>query len=81
MDRTRPVQDDVAVAVAEVKVTSGSLYAAHFLGPKGAVALYNAQDDQPVVAVFGQKVVKANSFLEGKTIGWMKKWVDRKMRN
>jgi hypothetical protein len=60
-------------------VTPGSMYLAHFAGPKGAVNLLKASPDQPVVSVMGRKAVEANPFLRGMTVADVQNWAAKKM--
>lgn len=61
------------------EITAGRLYLCHFLGAEGANMALNAQDDQLVVDVMGAGVVKANPFLAGRTIAYVKEWAELKM--
>ncbi|MFC3182852.1 peptidoglycan DD-metalloendopeptidase family protein [Cypionkella sinensis] len=60
-------------------ITAGRLYLCHFLGAEGANMVLNAQDDQLVGDVMGAGVVKANPFLAGRTIAYVKEWAELKM--
>lgn len=62
-----------------VAVTPGNLYLAHFAGLGGAIRVNTASDGESVAAVLGPSVVKANSFLQGKTVGDLKQWAAKKM--
>ena len=61
------------------EITAGRLYLCHFLGAEGANMVLNAQDEQLVVDVMGSGVIKANPFLTGRTIGYVKEWAELKM--
>ena len=61
------------------EITAGRLYLCHFLGAEGANMALNAQDDQLVADVMGAGVVKANPFLAGRTIAYVKEWAELKM--
>ena len=61
------------------EITAGRLYLCHFLGAEGANMALNAQDDQLVVDVMGAGVIKANPFLAGRTIAYVKEWAELKM--
>jgi hypothetical protein len=61
------------------EVTPGHLYLAHFLGPDGLMDALKADSSQTVLEVFGPAVIHANPFLEGKSIGWLMEWAERKM--
>ena len=60
-------------------ITAGRLYLCHFLGAEGANMVLSAQDDQLVADVMGAGVVKANPFLAGRTIAYVKEWAELKM--
>ncbi|WP_426035695.1 peptidoglycan DD-metalloendopeptidase family protein [Cypionkella sp. TWP1-2-1b2] len=60
-------------------ITAGRLYLCHFLGAEGANMVLSAQDDQLVADVMGGGVVKANPFLAGRTIAYVKEWAELKM--
>ena len=62
--------------------TAGNVYLSHFLGPGakgGAVAVLSAPDDTPIENILSADKIKANSFLAGKTTGWVKNWAAKKM--
>jgi len=61
--------------------TPGNTYLAHFVGPEGAVNVLRADDDTPIEQVLDAASVAANDFLRGKTVGWLKNWANKKMRN
>ncbi|MDB5657927.1 MAG: hypothetical protein JWS10_542 [Cypionkella sp.] len=61
------------------EITAGRLYLCHFLGAEGANMVLSATDDQFVVDVMGGGVIKANPFLAGRTIGYVKEWAELKM--
>ena len=61
-------------------VDAGRLYLAHFLGPAGASTVLGAPDDQTVLVVMGDAVVRANPFLTNYTVADLKAWAQRKMR-
>ncbi len=60
-------------------VTPGNLYLAHFLGPGGAASALGSSPSESVLNAFGAAVVRANPFLEGKSVGWLIEWAARKM--
>lgn len=63
-----------------IAITKESVYAAHFLGPVGAVKAYSADPSTSAVSVLGSKVVNANpSIMRGKTIGQVLGYVDKVM--
>lgn len=59
-------------------VTPGNLYLAHFIGPGGAKSVLSKGDDTQLADVLSPSVIDANSFLQGKTVGWLKNWSDKK---
>jgi hypothetical protein len=88
--RTNPEQQKRAMAQftkdnetvlrkAGLPVTEGTLYLAHFAGAGGAKAILDASADTPVEKLLKPEAVKANSFLAGKTAGWVVRWAERKM--
>lgn len=62
-----------------VATTPGNIYLAHFLGPAGAVSVLKADPSASIASVVGQDVVRANSFLAGKTVADTIAWSDKKM--
>jgi hypothetical protein len=77
---TRLTQQNASdLSAAGLPVTPGTLYLAHFAGIGGARAVLRAGDGASVSDVLGPEVTKANGFLAGKTVGWLKGWADKKM--
>jgi hypothetical protein len=73
-------RDNFAALASEgMPTTPGALYLAHFAGVDGAKRVFRASDETPIVQVLGPSAVKANPFLRGQNIGWLKRWSDRKM--
>lgn len=65
---------------AGIAVTPQSLYAAHFLGPQGAIASYKADPNASAKSVLGVRAVNANpSIMANKTIGSVLGYVNTKM--
>ncbi len=60
-------------------ITAGRLYLCHFLGAEGANMVLNASDDLLVIDVMGGSVIKANPFLAGRSIAYVKEWAELKM--
>nr|WP_244867995.1 M23 family metallopeptidase [Vannielia litorea] len=60
-------------------ITAGRLYLAHFLGAKGASVVLSNPDDAMLIDVLGAGVIRANPFLKGKNVGYVKAWAERKM--
>jgi len=60
--------------------TPGEIYLAHFAGVGRAKAIGRASDKTPISSVLGPKAIRANkSILQGKTVGQVKAWANRKM--
>ena len=60
-------------------ITAGRLYLCHFLGAQGAAVVLSSQDDQMLLDVLGAGVIRANPFLKGKNVAYVKAWAERKM--
>lgn len=60
-------------------VTAGTVYLAHFAGPKGAAKILQADPGASVADILGQAAVKANPFLQGMTAQGLRAWAARKM--
>jgi murein DD-endopeptidase MepM/ murein hydrolase activator NlpD len=63
------------------QITAGRLYLCHFLGAEGANMALSAPDDALVGDVMGAGVIKANPFLAGRTIAYVKEWAELKMNH
>ncbi len=61
------------------EATLGEVYSAHVLGVGTAKKLLNVPDSTPVSKVLPQKVLAANSFMRGKTVGQLKRIFERKV--
>jgi hypothetical protein len=75
-------QDNAAALTgAGLPVSDATLYLAHFLGPKGAQTLLNADANTPVEQLPGfASAIKANpTVLRGKTVGQVAEWAAGKM--
>jgi len=75
-------QDNAAALTgAGLPVSDATLYLAHFLGPKGAQTLLNADANTPVEQLPGfAAAIKANpTVLRGKTVGQVAEWAAGKM--
>lgn len=59
--------------------SEGNLYLAHFAGPAGALRVLRADPQASVASVLGDDVIRANPFLEGKTVSWLQRWAHEKM--
>lgn len=59
---------------ANIPVTEGNLYAAHFLGRGGARAVLSSPDSALVSDIMGPTVTKANPQLQGMTVGEFRQW-------
>ena len=60
-------------------ITAGRLYLCHFLGAQGADLVLRSRDNQSLLEVLGAGVIKANPFLRGKDVAYIKAWAERKM--
>jgi hypothetical protein len=68
-----------ALRRANVPITEGNLYLAHFAGEAGARKLHAADPNARAVDVLGEKAVKANPFLEKMTARDVIEWAHGKM--
>ena len=69
--------------------TPGSLYLAYFAGSAGAVALLSGAENADAASLMAaadatgrttrEKLINANPFLKGLTVGEIKRWADHKM--
>ena len=59
--------------------TDADLYGAHFLGPQGYASVYNKPNNTPLSSVLTKGAMSANPFLAGKTTGFLKSWLSKKM--
>lgn len=59
--------------------TDADLYGAHFLGPQGYASVYNKPSNTPLSSVLTPGAMSANPFLAGKTTGFLKNWLAKKM--
>lgn len=66
---------------AGLPVTPGTLYLAHFAGPKGAVKVLSADPSTPAGAILGQGAVDANRAmaLGRMTAGDLRAWAERRV--
>lgn len=64
---------------ANIPVNDATMYMAHFLGAGAARKVLRMPDDVVLDSVLSEKSIKANSFLKGKTVGWIKNWARNKM--
>ena len=60
-------------------ITAGRLYLCHFLGAEGAHLVLSSPDEAPLINVLGAGVIRANPFLRGKTVAYVKQWAEKKM--
>ena len=63
------------------QVTAGRLYLAHFLGPEGARLILASADTMLLETVLGTGVIRANPFLSGRDVAYVKSWAEAKMRH
>lgn len=64
---------------AGIPSSDANMYLAHFLGAGGARKVLASSDDASLESILGPKVIKANYFLEGKNVAWLKSWARKKM--
>lgn len=64
---------------AGLPVSPATLYLAHFAGRDAAAKLLSADPGQPASAVLSPAALKANPFLQGKTIGDVVSWAARRV--
>lgn len=64
---------------AGVPITIENLYAAHFLGPNGAVRILAADNDEKIVDLTSQKVIDQNNFNQNMSVSTFKSWVAKKV--
>ena len=78
---TRYVEENAAKLKASgVEATPRNIYLAHFLGPGAAPAIAKADPNDPISKYVPQSAIAANkSVLEGKTVGQVQAWAERKM--
>lgn len=62
-----------------VEPTDTDLYGAHFLGASGYSQLYSAPNNAPISTVMSSKEIAHNPFVKGKTVGYVKNWLSKKM--
>ena len=74
-------ENEARLRRAGVPVTPTSTYLMHFAGPGGGVRLLQADPNTPVESILDENAIKANSFLRGKTAGWVIAWANKKMAN
>lgn len=73
--------EDNAAAIPGQNDSDGDLYLAHFAGVGVAKKLFNAPAVSPASAYFSPAAIKANkSILEGKTVGQVRAWAEKKMK-
>ena len=68
-----------ALMSAGIDPTPGRIRLAHFAGPSGAIKVILSDDNTPLESILPSNYFKANSFLKGKTAGWLKRWADKQM--
>lgn len=72
-------ENQKALRKAGVPFNNTTAYLAHFLGSGGAVKVYKAAPETPISEIVSNDVMKANSFLRGKTAADVVAWAARKM--
>lgn len=87
--RSDPAQQERAIRVfteenrkvlasSGIKITNGTLYAAHFLGSAGAVSVLQGNPDGLVSDYVSNDVIRANPFLRGMSVSQFAAWANRK---
>lgn len=71
-------QNARALDRAGVEISRGSLYASHFLGSGGALKVFASPNETDLESVVGSRVINANPFLKGMSVGDFKNWLDEK---
>ena len=62
-----------------IEPTDADLYGAHFLGPAGYSHLYQTPNNAPISTVMSPLAIAHNPFVKGKTVGFVKNWLAKKM--
>lgn len=62
-----------------IEPTDADLYGAHFLGPAGYSKLYQTPNNAPISTVMSPLEISYNPFVKGKTVGFVKNWLAKKM--
>lgn len=69
------------IAIIGQGATDGDIYLAHFAGAGTAKKLFRADPDAPASSCFSAAAIRANrSILEGKSVGEVRAWAERKMK-
>lgn len=58
-----------------IEINKSTLYAAHFLGVGSAIKVLGANEGTPIGDILPAKVLQANQFLKGMTVGDFKNWL------
>jgi hypothetical protein len=62
-----------------IEPTHADLYGAHFLGAVGYKKLYKTADNRPISDVMSTRAIHDNPFVQGKSVGFVKNWLSKKM--
>ena len=62
-----------------IEPTHADLYGAHFLGAVGYKKLYKTADNRPISDVMSPRAIHDNPFVQGKSVGFVKNWLSKKM--
>lgn len=62
-----------------IEPTHADLYGAHFLGAVGYKKLYKTADNRPISEVMSPRAIHDNPFVQGKSVGFVKNWLSKKM--
>ena len=72
-------KNSLALSRADLPVTDGNLYLAHFLGPQGAIKTLTADPNTPMSQIVDKAAVAKNPILQRTTAGELKEWAEGKM--
>ncbi len=64
---------------AGIPASETNLYITHFAGPRDALKILQADAARPIESVMSAASIKANPWLQGKTVGEFHAWAQRKM--
>lgn len=62
-----------------VRVTPENVYLSHFLGPTAGVKVLKSDPSRQLSTLLPKRVLNANKFLKGRTVGWLIDWAKAKV--
>lgn len=62
-----------------VRVTPENVYLSHFLGPTAGVKVLKSDPSKQLSTLLPKRVLNANKFLKGRTVGWLIDWAKAKV--